>query len=327
MTWVLPSYQDLRKELLMRIFPILLLHLLALSSFAQFFSGEITYRTTIIPKGEVVLDTTVTNRHNQVSTYIIKAGKYKSTYLTEGEESYSYTYNNKGKRMYDVRKGEKYITYRDSRKGNTTNKSSQIFRDSLTTILGYPCFVVHTEADYGFVRTYYSDSVQVDYRDFEQHAVGNWYEELKAVNGSITIKSITEFEDYTSVMEAIKIERRAVEDPEFALPEIPTVANYQSLDERVVLSPLSEGQLACYQKALKKAAKIRGRTGDHTVYLRFVLTESNQVKFARVYNPSEFGLDEIALGILADCGLAFKAGKIGGNAVSSEVFFPVEFKQ
>lgn len=309
----------------MRFLSILTFCLLAFSTSAQYFSGEITFKTTIVPKGDVELDSTVTKQDGQISIYTIKAGRYKNAYLEDGEESYSYTYNNKGKRMYDVRKGEKYITYRDSRRGNSVNKSTTVHRDSVATILGYPCYLVHRDADYGYVRTYYSDSVRVDYESFQQHAVGSWYKELKKVNGSVTIKSIIEYETYTSIKEAIKIVRREVPDEEFALPELPTVASYQALDARVQLSPLSEAQIDCYQKALKRASKIKGSDEIHTTYMNFVVTESDQIKFVDVFNPDEFGYDVIAAEIMETCGLQFKAGKIGGVPVSSEVFFPIEF--
>ncbi|MEM0942167.1 MAG: hypothetical protein AAGI25_20605 [Bacteroidota bacterium] len=296
-------------------------------SHGQYFSGEITYMTSIIPDKGVELDTNILNADGMVSKYIITKGNYKNVYLdSNGQESYSYTYHNGSKRMYDYYISREYITYRDSRKGKSTNYGTKVIGDSIVYILGFPCYQVQRETDYGLVTTFYSDSIQVDYDSFKEHAVGNWYEEIRQVGGSITIKSITKFPTYISIREAIQIEERKVDKEEFKLPEIPTVASVQSLDLRVQLRPLNKLQIECYNKSIEKASKIKGRTTDYTIYLRFVLTESGETKFIEIYNPDRFGLGEIAMDIMKSCGLTFIPGRIGNVTVASEVFFPIEFR-
>lgn len=307
-----------------QIIPILLILSISLAH-GQDFSGELTYRTSIIPNEGVTLDSTVLKTDGRISKYLIKSGNYKSSYLDDGQESYSYTYNNLSKRMYDYSLGKEYVTYRDSRIANSTYHNTKVIRDSIDYILGFRCYQVQREADYGFVKTYYSDSIRVDYESFKEHAVGNWYEKLKQVDGAITIKSITQYPDYVEVREAINIEQREVKDVEFKLPEIPFVASFQSLNARVQLAPMDQSQVDCYQKTVKKASKIKGRTKAHTTYLSFVVTESGEIRFIKVYNPDNFGLGEAAKRIINECNIKFIPGKIGNVNVASEVFFPIEF--
>ncbi|MEM6736143.1 MAG: hypothetical protein AAGC64_02475 [Bacteroidota bacterium] len=305
----------------------LLCFISTLFSYSQYFSGEITYITSIIPDKGVELDSNILNADGRVSKYIITKGNYKNVYLdSNGQESYSYTYHNGSKRMYDYYISREYITYRDSRRGNSTNYSTRVIRDSIVYIVGFPCYQVQRETNYGLVTTFYSDSIQVDYDSFKEHAVGNWYEEIKQVGGSIKIKSIIKFPNYISITEAIQIKERKVYKEEFKLPEIPTVASVQSLDSQAQLLPLNKLQIECYNKSIKKAAKIKGRTKDYIVYLRFVLTESGETKFIEIYNSDKFGLGEIAMDIMESCDLTFIPGKIGNVIVASEVYFPIEFK-
>ena len=102
--------------------------------------------------------------------------------------NYSYTYNDKTKRMFDDYGNQPYITFRDSQKANYTYFDSKIYKDSTINVLGHPCYMVLTSSEYGTSRTYYSDDVRVNHEDFEGHKVGNWYNKLKEVNGAINIE-------------------------------------------------------------------------------------------------------------------------------------------
>lgn len=90
----------------------------------------------------------------------------------------SYTYDNKTKRMFDDYANMSYVTFRDSRRVNAEYYGSEIFKDSTTTILGYDCYLVVNESEFGMSKTFYPNDIKVNYADFEGHKVGNWYNKL-----------------------------------------------------------------------------------------------------------------------------------------------------
>lgn len=291
----------------------------------QYFSGEIVYRTTIIPKEGVELDELVMMQHNRISKYIITSKRYQNAYYDGDEISYSYTYDNDTKRMYDYNREDPYITYRDSRIANTDYYGSLVHRDTTIEILNYKCFMVESESDWKKTFTYYSDDLKIDYESFDGHLVGNWYERLKEVDGCINLGSITEHKDHFSKTEVIEVDKRRVKAKEFDLPELPIAANYTVLTKPVKLLPPSSESIQCYQSKLAEASNIEGRAESHTSYVKFLVTKEGEMKYVSSINDDEFGLKEIAIKIVNGCGLSFSAGEIDGVKTDSETYFPVEF--
>lgn len=295
-------------------------------SIAQYFSGEIIYKIDVQPKGDSVdLEEILQSKYGTSASYLITDKHYKSTYYKDGVATYSYTYHDDTKRMYDEYVQRDYITFRDSRKSNVNYYTSNTFRDSTLTILDYDCFLIVTESDHGKTKSYYSDDIRVDYESFKGHQVGNWYNKLKEANGCITLKSITEFKDHYEIREAIKIVQRSVDKSEFALPNSKQiVASYSALEINVELQQLTEDQIQCYRNKLLSAPDLYGRTKKVVSYVKFILTEEGKFQNIEALEEDENGLYKIAIDVINDCGLIFIPGQIGGKQVSSEVYFPVE---
>ncbi len=293
---------------------------------AQDFSGEIVYKTTIIPKEGAELDEFVMEQHNRISKYIITSKRYQSTYYVGDTVNYSYTYDNDSKRMYDYHRDNSYVTYRDSRIANTDYYGSLVYRDSIVHVLGYECFVVESEADFRKTFTYYAKDLKIDYESFDGHLVGNWYEKLKEVDGSINLGYTTEHDDYYSKTEVLEVNRRKVKAKEFDLPDLPIAASYTVLTKPVDLTQPSNEAIQCYQTKLASASEIEGRIEDYTAYIRFLVTKEGEVKFVSSVYEDEFGLNELAMDMVKNCGFTFSAGEIDGVKVDSEMYFPVEFK-
>ena len=82
-------------------------------STAQNFSGEIQYKIEIIPKIKSLnIDSLISSKKGGLAKYLITSNFYKSTHFDKGEKSYTYTYDNISKRMYDEYPDKPYITYR-----------------------------------------------------------------------------------------------------------------------------------------------------------------------------------------------------------------------
>jgi hypothetical protein len=304
---------------------IILFTLFAVIVNAQSFSGLITYRITIIPKNNYSnLDEIIKSEHGEMATYLITSKYYKSSYFKNGKYSYSYTYHDESKRMYDDYSDRPYITFRDSRKANTKSYSTKIHKDSTFAISGHQCYVVTEESDHGKSRSYYSDDIKVNPEDFKGHEVGNWYKKLKEVNGAVLLKSVWEYDNYTRIQEAIKIENREVEKSEFDLPEgKEIVASASALDVKPELHRLSEKQLKCYRKKVESVSRPGGE--KYTTYTTLLLNEKGKIEYIAPDEKDNNGFYKVAVEIFETCGIEFEPGKIDGKPVSSIIYFPVEF--
>jgi len=305
---------------------LLLFFILPFFSHSQYFSGEIVYEREIIPKSDTIdLTELIDSKRQTTSKYIITAKQYKATNFTNGNYNYSYTYDDETKRMYDDYADKPYVTYRDSRKANVKYFSSKIFKDSIITILGHRSYMVETESDFGKMKTYYSDDVRVNPADFKGHRVGNWYNKLKEVNGAISLKTISEYENYYEIMEAVKIEERKVKGIEFALPDKPIGASFSALDSQVEMKQPSEEQIKCYQRKVGNVSKINGE--KFTSYITFLLLKNGTIKFIEPYEKDIHSFYKVGLDIITNCGFEFNPGKISDELVDSEVYVPIGFKK
>ncbi len=305
------------------LFTILSLSL-CLSSFAQLFSGEITYQIKIIPKNDKVdLDETIKNQHGELAKYLITSKYYKSTYFKGESFNYSYTYHDETKRIYDDYADKEYITYRDSQKANTKFKASKLYKDSIETILGHECYMLKVETDRGKSKNYYSDDIRVNPEDFKGHLVGNWYQKMKEVNGSILLKSVQEYENYFKIQEAIKIVPREVKKEEFLLPKKLVAASYSALDVHPNLHKASDISIRCYMKKVNNVSKKNGEKVK--IYVSLIVTAEGQIKHVEPTQKDEYGFYKTAVDIVQNCGLKFDPGQINEKLVSSKIYFPITF--
>lgn len=291
---------------------------------AQYFSGEIVYEINIIPKSDTIdLKVILDSKKGTKARYLITSKRYKSTYFKEDTYQYSYTYDNESQRMFDDYSDRPYITFRDSRRSNAKYFGSKIYKDSTKTILGYDCYMVRSESEFGISKRYYSDDVRVNYRDFEGHKVGNWYNNLKEVNGAITIKTITEYKDYIEIQEAVEVNERKVKIEEFDLADKPVAASITALDKKMKIRKPTQKQIQCYQQKIAAVSKDNGE--KFISYIKFLLSKDGKVKFIEPHKKDSYGFYKIGMDIVRNCGFEFESGKINGKSVDTEVYFPITF--
>ena len=144
------------------------------------------------------------------------------------------------------------------------------------------------------------------------------------MDGAITLKTVTEFETYYEIQEAVEINQREVQNTEFNLPDKPVAASFTALDKRVEMIQPSKEVGNCY---LQKMAEANYSGSEKlTVYLSFLLTRDGAINFVEPYGEDDIALQRAAIDIMKNCGIQFVPGEIGGKPVDSQVYFPVEFR-
>jgi hypothetical protein len=306
----------------------LLLLLFPLVGLTQNFSGQIEYQIRIIPKSpQFNVDSLRSTKQGDIARYKITSNYYKSTYFKNNKETYSYTYDNISKRMYDEYVDKPYITFRDSRNANFDYKPGKIYKDSIVKILDMECFMVKYESNYGNSTTYYSNQVKVNYETFKDHQVGNWYNKLAQVDGCIAIKTITEFDDFYEIREAVKITPLNLSQEDFDVKTNKViVASFSALDKKVEMNTPSKEEVDCYrQKIINGKSKKAFKEEPETCVLSFIINRNGDLLYLEPYDESNPELNLVAMDIIQNCGLSFIPGEIEGRQVSSLVYFPIEF--
>jgi hypothetical protein len=295
-------------------------------AFAQNFEGEIVYKITLIPKADSFnLEQAITDELGDESRYIISGGRYKSSYYQNGEYTYSYTYSNKDKRMYDDYVNQEYITFRDSQRSSREFTSGKLFPDSTINILGYEAFLYVKEDSLSKVRQYYAKDIKVDPDMFKSHKAGDWYNTLKRTNGSLNLKTTTEYSDYIKISEAIKVEPRSVDRSEFALPDKPTVAANSALDKQVELNEPTEEVRNCYREKLIAVTGLQLEE-PYRALIALIIDKKGNITHAEALNGSNERLDALGVDIMLNCSFSFTPGQINGKAVGSKIYFPIPLK-
>ena len=171
------------------------------------------------------------------------------------------------------------------------------------------------------------DTLIQDYETFKDHKVGNWYAKLLEVDGCISIKNITEFDDYFQIQEAVKITPMQLNKEDFKVDvDKMIVADYSALDKMVDVHPPSNEALECYkEKVVQGKSKKRTEKDSETCYVSFIINDKGELLFPKPYDNTNRELSMIAIDIIQKCGLRFIPGEIGGKKVSSMVYFPIKF--
>lgn len=294
--------------------------------FAQYFSGELKYTMKIIPKVDGLnIDSIRLAKLGSEFSYLITSGYYKSSYFKNDTLTYSYTYHSDSKRMFDESAGKDYITYRDSRKGNTSRIRTIVYRDSIKEVVGHPCFMVERVYENYIDKTYYAKDMKIDVESFKDHEVGDWYNQIKEVGGALSLMSVNEYTTHLEIHQVIRIDERDVKEEEFRLPKSkPVVAASTALDKMVQLKQPGEEAVSCYKSKMAQAP-LTLLSQDVVCYVGFIVSESGQISHLEAYEKDEYELYKIALDIMSTCGIEFSPGQIAGKDVSSWVYFPIEF--
>lgn len=307
------------------LFLFVLLQCICLQGWSQYFSGDITYTVKIIPKDKNLnVDSILNLQPGTTSLYSITNGFYKSTYFKNDEFTYSYTYDNATKRMYDEQAGKEYITFRDSRKGNNIRIRSIPYKDSIKVIAGYKCFMVERVYEGYISKIYYATDLRIDPESFKDHAVGDWYNQIKEMDGAVSLGSVNEYATHYEVHEVTKVNARPLSPADFALPNKLIAASESALDKPAGIEPLSKDEIECYRQKVSLAMEDLSIEGFRS-YTQFIISDAGEVNYIEPYEEDEYGLFKVAIDIISSCGIKFKPGQIAGKPMNTLVYFPIDF--
>lgn len=310
-----------------KLFLLILLSTIYASGIAQFFSGELTYMVKIIPKiKNLNADSILNLQPGTTSVYAITNGYYKSTYYKNGVVTYSYTYHGDTKRMYDEEAGKSYISFRDSRKGNSSRIRTLVYPDSTKIILGHKCFMVERVYEGHISKTYYAQDLKIDPESFSAHQVGDWYNQIKEVKGSVSMTSINEYATHFEINEVTNLKARPLKPEYFALPDKLIVASESALDKGVALAPLSKETIDCYRQKMAEGMK-NVPVPTYRSYIILIISTKGELKHLEPYEKDVYELYKVAMDIISGCGINFTPGQIAGEEVNALVYFPVDFSK
>jgi hypothetical protein len=100
------------------------------------------------------------------------------------------------------------------------------------------------------------------------------------------------------------------------------IASYSALDKRVEMQSPSFATQACFRKKIEEAPPRKEKVVS---YVTFILSDEGKISNIEPYEADEQSYHKIAIDIVSSCGIEFKPGEIGGEPVSSLVYFPVNF--
>lgn len=194
----------------MRIFLTIILGYFILPLNAQYFEGNIRYEYSFINEKGVDITDSLGLILGTYQDYYVNESNYKS--FMDGPISFQ---------LYNSESNTYYMKYSDGRayKLDAAKKFSEITKishvDTLVQILGHNCKGVTIETDKGRTTYFYNENIKVNPANFEQHNFGNWNAYLRAMNGALTLKFISEEDGYVWESTAKELKKYNIPDKEF----------------------------------------------------------------------------------------------------------------
>lgn len=289
------------------------------------FSGKIVYEFEYQTTNNQAINNVIDGVIIDSVAYFINKNSYKSLSYSQGEIVEEYVYDPASKKMLFSMGNRPYYLYlqTDLEKFKEETKL-KIKRKEKEDILGYSAYkTVNTSS--GEIN-YYADEITIDASNFSSHYFMQWNDILKQTNGGIPLKTITQHKGYTEIKTAIKIEKKASEKLDFSFDETKMqIAAYNNLDEVIEFPELNDVSLWCYQAQVEKQSHQLIDGKDYQLVLRFVIHPDQSISHVEIEESDYEYLNETAKSIIETCDLGFEAGKINGESVSSEIYYPINF--
>lgn len=295
-----------------------------LFSFAQF-SGKITYHLDYQTAENETIEEVLNQPKIDSIHYFVNAKTYHSKSFSKGEVVEEYVYDAASKKMLFSMGNRPYYLYlqTDLQKFNSP---LQIMVESSKTerILGYEAYRTVNQKTREV--NYYSKDLQIDYANFADHHFMQWNQLLHQVEGSIPLKSSKRYPGYIETKTAVKVEPMTPSEMNFEIDSSKMqVAAYDNLDEVIDFPELKGSSFWCYQAQVesKSSQLIDGK--DYQLLLRFVIHPDQSITHIEIEESEYDYLNETAKRIIETCDLGFEPGKINGEWVSSEIYYPINF--
>ncbi|MFP5043059.1 hypothetical protein [Parasediminibacterium sp. JCM 36343] len=188
----------------------------AVTTFGQFFEGEIIYTNTYKSKNPKVSDQQWTSMLGSTQEYLIKGGDYKS--ITNGSLVQWQLYINKDNKLYNKMSNSETAFWNDaSVQGDEILKVE--LNNGVTEILGYKCDEVILTCKSGVQKYYFNSKLSVDTKLFANHKFGNWFDYLSK-SKSLPLKSVIETAQFTMESVSTEVKQMKLEAKIFELPAV-----------------------------------------------------------------------------------------------------------
>jgi hypothetical protein len=189
--------------------------LLAFTTFAQSFEGEVVYHNIYKSKTPAISDAQLTAMIGDIQNWYIKDGEYKSD--LNGTYMKWQIYVNSENKLYSKLGNSDVVLYNDAGLGENEITDIQINK-GVVDILGYKCDELIWKTKGGVQKYYFSSKLPIDSKLFLNHKFGDWYPYLAKAN-AVPLKMIVETPEFSLECVAIEISPMKLDRAMFTLPE------------------------------------------------------------------------------------------------------------
>ena len=156
-------------------------------------------------------------QNNKIFEYYYKKDNYKNIIKGEGIQ----VYNPKTNIIYNYKIGKDTVFNNILKANKSIDPIKEVIRSKDTkVILGYECEKIILKSKLAETTYYYSKSLKIPAKNFENHHYGNWYEYLKETN-SLPLKIIIKNNILLLEMTAINVDRKELPSSDFKLGNLP----------------------------------------------------------------------------------------------------------
>ncbi len=303
----------------------LLLCLVGMLGYGQYFSGEIQYKTKVIDKKTGLL----VRMHT--STLQIGEGYYRYRANTQHEFTYEITYLKGDTKYYSESVARPYIIYFWQKDTTHAYTPYTFYEDSTDTVLNQPVTLATKSFSNFEEKLYLSDALRLDPKEYTNFHYAQFNEKSLQFEGRIRLKSVQEREEVFIITEAVKIKRKKLKPRHFRFPKAKNIAARfdMKMQREAYYNNLSQEYISClYEKTNKKEQYYDTEFIEkHTKRVRFkmIWTKDQKIKDLTIFYSDDETLNQQANDIIKTCKPNFGVLKIEDTPVDMEAFYDVVF--
>jgi hypothetical protein len=188
--------------------------IVAISSYAQKFEGEIIYQNTYKSKIPNLPDEKLTSLMGSTQDFFIKDDKYKST--LNGTLLQWQIYVPADNKMYMKMSNNEAALWTDAGT-NADSVISVIMNKNVIDILGYQCDELVLNCKSGTQKYYYNSKLAIDSKMYVNHKYGNWYS-FVSISNAIALKMEIDNAQFVMTSTAVELKPQKLEPGVFQLP-------------------------------------------------------------------------------------------------------------
>jgi len=188
--------------------------LIAITSYAQNFEGEIIYQNKFKSKISGLTDEKIESMMGSSQDYYIKGDKYKS--VSNGELLQWQIYDPKENKIYTKMSNNDAALWIDGGINPDTVTNITLNRKAIY-ILGYECDELILDCKSGTQKYYFSSKLSIDSKLYVLHKFGNWYSYVSKTN-ALPLKIEIDNAQFTMTSTAIEVKPQKLGIGFFQLP-------------------------------------------------------------------------------------------------------------